>query len=74
MWWMEEMRMRGAVGGTRGRSDMGRDRKRKREGGVCPNGLPKSVGRNGRVWVVRIKNSVDDGEDWNGEMCMGVCV
>ncbi len=28
------------MGGTRGRSDMGRDRKRKREGGVCPNGLP----------------------------------
>ncbi len=26
---------------------MGRGRKRKREGGVCPNGLPESVGRNG---------------------------
>ncbi len=53
---------------------MGRGRMRKREGGVCPNGLPKSMGRNGRVWVVRIKNSVGVKEDWNGEMCMSVCV
>ncbi len=34
----------GAMGGTRGRSSLDRDRK-KREGEVCYNGLPKSVGR-----------------------------
>ncbi len=53
---------------------MDRDRKRKREGGVCSNGLPKSVGRTRWTWMARIENSVDDGEDKNGEMCMGVCV
>ncbi len=32
---MEEMRMRGAVGGIRRRSDLGRGRERKREGEGC---------------------------------------
>ncbi len=64
----------GAMGGTRGRNGIDRDRRRRREGWMCSNGLPKSMGRNRWALMAWIENSVDDGEDRNGEMCMGVCV